>query len=277
MNITDSLEKIRKQKPLIHHITNWVTIYDCANIVRAIGALPVMAHAIEEVEEMTSIANALVLNIGTLTTTLIKSMILAGKKANEKDIPVVLDAVGVGATDLRTDKAREILKEVKISVLKGNSSEIGTLAGVEAETKGVEAISVKGSPTEIAKKLANERNFTVVITGKEDIISDGKDSYICKNGHELMSKFVGTGCMAASLIGVFAAVEKDYAFASAAALCCLGIAGELAAKTAEGPGSYKVNFFDEIYHLNKDSIEKMKKIEKINERKIKRHRFILYN
>jgi hydroxyethylthiazole kinase len=223
-----------------------------------------MAHAIEEVEQMTLIANALVLNIGTLTTTLIEAMILAGKKANEKNIPVILDAVGVGATDLRTGKAKEILKEVKISILKGNSSEIGTLAGVEAETKGVEAISVKGNLAEIAKRLADERNFTVVITGKEDIISDGKDSYICKNGHELMSKFVGTGCMAASLIGAFAAVERNCAFASASALCCFGIAGELAAKTAQGPGSYKVNLFDEIYRLNKDSIEKMKKIEKIS-------------
>lgn len=263
MNIPDSLEKIRDQKPLVHHITNWVTIYDCANVVRAIGALPVMAHAIEEVEQMTSIADALVLNIGTLTTTLVESMILAGKKANEKNIPIVLDAVGVGATNLRTGKVKEILKEVKISILKGNSSEIGTLAGLEAETKGVEAISVKGNLVEIAKKLADKENLTVVITGKEDIVSDGKDSLVCKNGHELMSKFVGTGCMAASVIGAFAAVEKNCTSASVSALCCFGIAGEQAAKTAQGPGSYKVNFFDEIYRLNKDSIEKMKKIEKI--------------
>ncbi|GAG58704.1 unnamed protein product [marine sediment metagenome] len=161
MSISETLRKIKEQRPLVHHITNWVTIYDCANIVRAIGALPVMAHAIEEVEQMTSISSALVLNIGTLTVDLAESMILAGKKANEKNIPVILDAVGAGATDLRTNKAAEILEKVKISVLKGNSSEIGTIAGAEAETKGVEAISVKGNLVEISKKLASKRNLNL--------------------------------------------------------------------------------------------------------------------
>lgn len=262
MNISETLRKIKEQRPLVHHITNWVTIYDCANIVRAIGALPVMAHAIEEVEQMTSISSALVLNIGTLTVDLVESMILAGKKANEKNIPVILDAVGAGATDLRTNKAVEILEKVKISVLKGNSSEIGTIAGAEAETKGVEAISVKGNLVEISKKIASERNLTVVITGKEDIISNGKDTYICKNGHDMMGSFVGSGCMAASVIGTFAAVEKDYTLASTNALSFIGIAGELAAKTAKGPASYKTIFFDEIFNLDKNKIEEMIKIEK---------------
>ncbi len=265
MSISETLMKIKEQRPLVHHITNWVTIYDCANIVRAIGALPVMAHAIEEVEQMTSISSALVLNIGTLTVDLAESMILAGKKANEKNIPVILDAVGAGATDLRTNKAAEILEKVKISVLKGNSSEIGTIgtiAGAEAETKGVEAISVKGNLVEISKKLASKRNLTVVITGKEDIISNGKDTYICKNGHDMMGSFVGSGCMAASVIGTFAAVEKDYALASTNALSFIGIAGELAAKTAKGPASYKTIFFDEIFNLDKNKIEEMIKIEK---------------
>lgn len=263
MYISDCLEKIRQKKPLIYHITNWVTIYDCANITRAIGALPVMAHAKEEVEQMASIADALVLNIGTLTTDLIESMILASVSANKKGIPVILDAVGAGATDFRTQKTKEILKQVKISVLKGNSSEIGTIAGVEAETRGVEAISVKGNLAEIAKHLAIMENITVVITGKEDIISNGTETYICKNGHNMLGKFVGTGCMSASLIGVFCAVEKDYAFASAAALSCFGIAGELAAENAKGPGTYKISFFDEIFNLNSTSIDKLKKIEKI--------------
>jgi len=263
MNIIENLQKIREQKPLIHHITNWVTIYDCANIVRVIGGLPVMAHAPEEVEQMTSISSALVLNIGTLTVDLVKSMVLAGKKANEKNIPVILDIVGAGATDLRTNKAEEILNKINISILKGNSSEIGTIAGVEAETRGVEAISVKGNPVEIAKKLAYKKELTVVITGKEDIISNGKDVYICKNGHPMMSCFVGSGCMAASAIGTFAAVEKNYTLASANALSLLGIAGELAVKTAKGPETYKVNFLDKIFNLDKDLIEKMKKIIKI--------------
>jgi hydroxyethylthiazole kinase len=263
MDIIENLQKIIDGKPLIHHITNWVTIYDCANVVRATGGLPVMAHAPEEVEQMTSISGALVLNIGTLTVSLVKSMILAGKKANEKNIPVVLDVVGAGATDLRTDKANEILNKVSVSILKGNSSEIGTIAGVKAETRGVEAISVTGDPIEIAKKLALEKNLTVVITGKEDIISNGKDVYICKNGHPMMGCFVGSGCMASSVIGTFAAVEKDYAIASANALSLFGIAGELAAKTAKGPASYKTNLVDEIFNINESKIRKMTRLEKI--------------
>lgn len=257
-----AVKKIKEQKPLIHHITNWVTIYDCANVVRAIGALPVMAHAAEEVEQMVSISGALVLNIGTLTTDLVKSMILAGRKANEKDIPVVLDVVGAGATDLRTEKAEEILSEVKVSILKGNSSEIGTLAGADAETKGVEAISVKGDLVEISKNLAGKNNLTVAITGEEDIISNGKDVYICRNGHPMMGKFVGSGCMSASVLGAFAAVEKDYALASAYALSFLGIAGELASETAKTPDSYKAALFDRLYELGEDEINRMKKIEK---------------
>jgi len=260
--VTEILDKVKEQKPLVHHITNWVTIYDCANIVRAIGALPVMAHAKEEVEQMTSIAGALVLNIGTLTVDLVEAMILAGKKANEKKVPVILDAVGVGATKLRDDKALEILEKVHVDIVKGNSSEIGKLAGAKAETKGVEAMSVEGDLIEIANKLANDRKCTVVITGKEDIISNGKEVYLCQNGHDMMGKFVGTGCMAASVIGAFAAVEKDYAKAAASALVCFGIAGELAARTSNGPGTYKEHFYDEIFNLDNDTIIDMIKLEK---------------
>ena len=263
MNIIENLQIIREQKPLIHHITNWVTIYDCANVVRVTGGLPVMAHSPEEVEQMTSISSALVLNIGTLTLDLVKSMILAGRKANEINMPIVLDIVGAGATDLRTEKANELLNKVNVSILKGNSSEIGTIAGVEAETKGVEAISVKGDLLEIAKKLAGEKNLTVVITGKEDIISNGRDVYICKNGHPMMGCFVGSGCMASSVIGTFAAVEKDFALASSNALSFFGIAGELAAKEARGPGSYKIALMDEIFNIDENKIKKMAKLEKI--------------
>ena len=153
-----TLEKIRKQKPLVHHITNWVTIYDCAHATRCIGALPVMAHAKEEVEQMTGIAQALVLNIGTLTPELVEAMILAGKQANRNSIPVVLDAVGAGATDLRTDKAMEIMDAVHVDVIKGNAGEIATVAGGSAEVKGVESMGVEGDPVAIAKELARARN-----------------------------------------------------------------------------------------------------------------------
>ena len=265
MNAGNLLEKIRKEKPLVHHITNWVTIYDCANIVRAIGGLPVMAHAHEEVEQMAGIASALVLNIGTLTVDIIDAMILAGKKANEKGIPVVLDAVGVGATDLRTNKAFEILNTIHVDIIKGNASEIAKLAGEAVVTRGVESTKVERNLVWLAKDLASKRKAVVAITGKEDIISNGKDTYICKNGHDMMGKIVGTGCMAASVIGAFAAVERDYCKAAAAALACFGIAGELASKDAKGPGSYKEGFYDEIYNLSKEKVEQMKKLEIVEE------------
>jgi len=223
--------------------------------------LPVMAHAKEEVEQMTSIASALVLNIGTLTTSFVESMILAGKKANEKNIPVVLDAVGVGATDLRTNKAKEILENVKVNIIKGNASEIATLAGVKAETKGVEAAKVEANLIDIAKKLSNEKDAVVVITGKEDIIANKDEVFLVKNGHEMMSNFVGTGCMATSVIASFAAVEKDYLKAATAALSTFGIAGELASRRHTGPGTYKEYMYDELFNLDEDSIKDMQKIE----------------
>ncbi len=263
LEIYELLNKIRAGKPLVHHITNWVTIYDCANITRTTGALPVMAHALEESAEMVSIASALVLNIGTLTPQLIESMISAGKAANQKGIPIVLDAVGAGATKLRTDSANRILKEINVDIIKGNSAEIGILVGANAEVKGVEAISVEGDIVEIGKTLAKNQKAVVVITGKQDIVSNGIKTYLINNGHEMMGCIVGTGCMAASVIGCFAAVEKDYALASASALVCFGIVGELAAKSARcnGPGTFKELFYDEMYNLNSEKIKKLENFE----------------
>ena len=260
--ISDIFERVKKEKPLIHHITNWVTIYDCANMTRAFGALPVMAHAGEESADMAGIASALVLNIGTLTPQLVESMIKAGLKANERLIPVVLDAVGVGATKLRDEKAFELLEKVKITILKGNSSEIARLAGKDVITRGVESSKVDADMITIAKELADVRRLCVVVTGQEDIVSDSSSVYVVANGHPMMGSIVGTGCMAASVIGSFAAVERDTALASAAALTCYGIAGELAAGKSNGPGSFKSNFYDEVYNLDRAKIERMQKIEK---------------
>lgn len=265
MEVYELLERIRENKPLIHHITNWVTIYDCANITRATGALPVMAHAIEESADMVSIASALVLNIGTLTPQLIESMISAGKRANEKGIPIVLDAVGAGATKLRTESTHRILNELKVDIIKGNSGEIANIAGAEAEVKGVESMRVEGDPIDIVKVFASQKVSKVVITGKQDIISNGKDTYLVNNGHEMMGRIVGTGCMATSVIGCFAAIEKDYVFAATSALVCFGIAGELAAKSdnSKGPGTYKEVFYDELFNLNKEKIKKLEKYIRI--------------
>lgn len=257
-----SLKSIRETKPLVHHITNWVTIYDCANMTRAFGALPVMAHSREEAADMTAIASALVLNIGTLTTDLIDAMIISAKAANEKNIPVVLDAVGVGATKFRDDMAAKILDSVHVDVIKGNYSEIAKLAGEDAQTKGVEATSIDADPKIIAKEYADSRSCVVVMTGKEDIISDGKRGFIVKNGHDSMGSIVGTGCMAASVIGTFAAVNPDYCDAAKDALCYFGIAGELAAEKSGGPGTFKMHFYDEVAGLSDENAQSKLNFEK---------------
>ena len=261
MDIYGILEKVRTQKPLVHHLTNWVTIYDCANIVKVLGASPVMAHAKEESGDMAKLGSSLVLNIGTLTPDFIESMKVAAKSANKKGIPVILDVCGAGATPFRDEKSFELLDGVKIDVIKGNASEIARIAGENVQTKGVDSVDVEKDLIDIARQLAKKRNATVVITGKEDIVADKDRHYIVKNGHELMAHVVGTGCMASSVIGTFCAVEKDLAKASAAALACFGIAGELAAKESKGPGSFKESLYDNIYRLDKDTIEKMQRIE----------------
>ena len=254
------LSKIRSQKPVIHHLTNWVTIYDCANVVKVLGASPVMAHAKEEVAEMAKIASALVLNIGTLTVDFIEAMKIAAKSANEKGIPVVLDACGCGATQLRNQKTFELLKDVRIDVLRGNASEIAKVAGEDVKTKGVDATEIEKDLIEVARHVAQQHKCTVVITGKEDIVADEKQVYIVKNGHEMLTHVVGTGCMATSVIGTFAAVEKDLTYASAAALSCFGIAAECAAKDAAGPASFKEILFDCLYNLDKKTVNKMQQI-----------------
>jgi len=259
MNIYELLEKVRSQKPVVHHLTNWVTIYDCAQIVKSLGASPVMAHAKEEVAQMAQIASALVLNIGTLTPDFVEAMKLAAKSANKKGIPVVLDVCGAGATELRDKKALELLNEARIDIIKGNSSEIARVAGENVMTKGVDAGNVEKDLIIVAKNLAKKYNCTVVITGKEDIVTDPNKVYIVKNGHQMMTYVVGTGCMAASVIGAFSAVEKDLALASAAALSCFGIAAECAAAKSKGPMEFKQNIFDCIYLLDKDTISKMQK------------------
>jgi hydroxyethylthiazole kinase len=255
------LKMIRETKPLVHHITNWVTIYDCANMTRSFGALPVMAHAPEEAAEMTGIASALVLNIGTLTTELIDSMLISARAANDKNIPVVLDAVGVGATTLRDDMAAKILESVKVDIIKGNYSEIAKLAGENAITRGVEATSIEADPKMVAKEFAKARSCVVVMTGVEDIISNGVNTFVVKNGHELMGSIVGTGCMAASVIGSFAAVNEDYCDAAKDALCYFGIAGQLAAEKSAGPGTFKTYFYDDVFNLTDEKAQSMMNFE----------------
>ncbi|MEA2081787.1 MAG: hydroxyethylthiazole kinase [Elusimicrobiota bacterium] len=260
MQTWELLEKVRKEKPLVHHITNWVTIYDCANIVKSFGASPVMAHAKEEAADMASLASSLVLNIGTLTNEIIESMKLAAGAANKKGIPVVLDVCGAGATRFRDEKVEELLSEVKINIIKGNASEIARVAGMEVKTKGVDSGKVDADFQDMASALASAKSAMVVITGAEDIVSDGTAVYKVSNGTDMMGKIVGTGCMAASVIGAFSAVGTDLARASAAALVCFGIAAEIASGISTGTGSFKEDLFDCVYNLNREQIESLEKL-----------------
>lgn len=254
------LEKVHSVKPVVHHLTNWVTIYDCANVVKTLGASPVMAHAKEELAEMTGIADALVLNIGTLTVDFIEAMKLAAASANAKGIPVVLDCCGAGATSLRDAACLELIDQVRIDVIKGNASEVARVSGMQVRTKGVDAAVVSTALAEIAAELATRRSCTVVITGEEDIVSGNGTTYYVRNGHPMMADIVGTGCMAASVIGTFAAVEKDYGRAAVAGLVCLEIAAELAAESSRGTGSFKENLFDRLYTLDKEAIDRRQKV-----------------
>jgi hydroxyethylthiazole kinase len=257
----DLLQKVRRESPVVHHLTNWVTIYDCAQIVKTLGGSPVMAHAPEEVAHMTRIASALVLNIGTLTVDFVEAMKTAAATANQKGIPVILDVCGAGATDLRDRKAAELLDRVKINIIKGNASEIARVSGAEVRTKGVDAAEVGTDLESLARTLAARRQATVVITGKVDIVAGTRGIYRVKNGDALMTHVVGTGCMAASVIGAFAAVESDFPRAAACALTCYGIAAELAAEKSSGPASFKAALFDCLYNLDQPTIEKMQRIE----------------
>jgi hydroxyethylthiazole kinase len=257
----DLLERVRQQKPVVHHLTNWVTIYDCAQVVKTLGASPVMAHAQEEVSEMAQIASALVLNIGTLTVDFVEAMKLAARSANRKGIPVVLDACGAGATTLRDGKCLELLNEVRVDVIKGNASEVARVSGESVKTRGVDATEVGGDLIRLAEKLADQRKATVVVTGKVDIATDGRTTHLVKNGHPLLTQVVGTGCMATSVIGAFAAVEPHLSLAAASGLACYGIAAELAAEQARGPASFKERLFDCLYNLDRETVGRMQRIE----------------
>ncbi len=266
IQIGQTLEELRQKKPIIHHITNYVTVNDCANIVLAIGASPIMADDIGEVEAITAISSALVLNIGTLNQRTISSMLAAGKKANQRNIPVILDPVGAGASELRNQTVTRLLEQVKISILRGNMSEIRFISGLEASTKGVDAAESDiaksdQSGMEIAKSLAKKLNAVVAITGATDLISDGKRTVQIQNGHPMLSYVTGTGCMSTSLVGAFAGVTSDYFLAASAGITCMGIAGEIAYETAgsKGTGSYHGAIIDSISTLNPQMIVKKAK------------------
>jgi len=261
MDIYPFIRAVRERQPLVHHLTNWVTIYDCAQVVKSFGASPVMAHAPEEAGDMAALASALVLNIGTLTSEFVESMKIAARAANKKNIPVVLDVCGAGATPFRDRKSLELLDAVKISVIKGNSSEIARVAGLRVRTRGVDATDVREDLSRVAGELAAARGCTVVVTGREDIVAASGGLFVVKNGHEIMSRVVGTGCMAASVIGTFAGASPDRTVeAAAAGLAAFEIAAELAAGRSNGPGTFKQNLFDAIFTLSEEEASSMQRV-----------------
>ena len=252
----DSLRRLREAKPLVHQITNYVVMNETANATLALGALPVMAHAQEEVEEMAAIAGALVLNIGTLSPHWVDAMVLAGKVANERGIPVVLDPVGVGATIYRTETAKRILDQVDVSVLRGNAGEVATLVGVAAEVRGVESIGAAASPAELAREAGRQLGLVASITGPVDHVSDGETVVAIANGDPLMATITGTGCMSSALTGCFLAVNANTPLAAAVeALVAFGVAGEDAAVGARGPGSFHVALYDALAALDPDTLD----------------------
>ncbi|MDQ3911246.1 MAG: hydroxyethylthiazole kinase [Actinomycetota bacterium] len=251
MKAEEALRTIADEKPLVHHVTNYVTVNLVANVTLSTGALPVMAHAREEVAEMVSLASALVVNIGTLDPPFVEAVMLAGRRANEKGVPIVLDPVGAGATSFRTRTAERLLSDLEIAAVCGNAGEVATLAGLDAEVRGVESLT--GDAETAARKAASSLDTTVAATGEIDYVSDGESTLAVANGHPLMARVVGSGCASTAVVGVFAAVGGAKAETVAHALAYFGRAGEVAAEGSEGGGTFEPRLIDAIVRLAEGS------------------------
>jgi hydroxyethylthiazole kinase len=249
------LTRIREEKPLVHNITNFVVMNFTANTLLAMGASPVMAHAPNEVEEMVSLARALVINIGTLSDPWIEAMLLAGKKANAKGVPIVFDPVGSGATSLRTGTTRRIVQDLKLAIIRGNASEILSIGSSGTVTKGVDSLHDVDQVAEMARGTARQTGAVVAVTGKVDLITDGTRVIRCRNGHALMGRVTGTGCAATATIAAFAAVTPDAMEAAAAGLSFFGLAGEMAAAKALSPGSFMIALIDALYDMTPEDLQ----------------------
>ena len=265
--LQNMLENVRKSCPLIHNITNYVTVNDCANIVIACGASPIMADDGEEVAEITTICSGLHINIGTLNSRRVSSMLIAGKRANELNHPVVLDPVGVGVSKFRTQTAMQLLEEVKFTVIRGNISEIKSLASGIGATKGVDADVVDKVTEEnlddvitLAKAFAEKTGTVIAITGAIDIVADSNKAYCIRNGHPMMSSVTGTGCQLSAMTAAFVAANPDHPLeAAAAAVAAMGYAGEVAYNRLtemDGNATYRNYIIDAIYNMTPEMLEK---------------------
>ena len=267
------LKNVKIKTPLVHCITNYVTVNDCANILLACGGSPIMADDEDEVEEITSICNALVINIGTLNKRSIQSMMKAGIKANEMNHPVILDPVGAGASDLRTSTTFQLMDKIKFSVIRGNISEIKTVSQGSGTTKGVDA-DVSDAVTDenldktiaYAKQLSAKTGAVIAITGAIDIVADSSKAYVIRNGNAMMSKVTGTGCMLTAVIAAFCAANPaQLTEAVAAAVSAMGLCGELAysrmLNNGGGTSTYRSYIIDEMSKMDETVLERGMKIE----------------
>ncbi|MCI8918746.1 MAG: hydroxyethylthiazole kinase [Eubacterium sp.] len=260
-------DRVRQKSPLVHNITNYVTVNDCANMLLACGGSPIMADEVEDAVEITEICSSLVINIGTLNRQTIPAMFAAGKRANELGHPVVLDPVGAGASRLRTDTARKLLDEVRFAVIRGNVSEIKTLALGSGTTKGVDADAADRVAEEnldeavlSAKEFAGRTGAVIVMTGAVDIVADRERAFRIRNGCSMMSSITGTGCQLSALVAAFAAASPEHPLeAAAAAVCAMGLCGEIAYRrlsALDGNSSYRNYIIDAMYHLTPEELEK---------------------
>ena len=259
-----TLRELREKKPLVHQITNYVVMNETANATLALGALPVMAHAREEVEEMVGLASALVINIGTLSPQWVEAMLLAGRAASARGIPVVLDPVGAGATAYRTETAQRILDEVAVTVLRGNAGEVATLVGAEAEVRGVESIASGLEPEELAREAGRQLGVVASVTGPVDHVSDSVRTLAVANGHPLLATVTGTGCISSALTGCFLAAKPEEPLEAAAeALAALGVAAEDAAEGAAGPGTFHARLYDALAALDPETLDGRARISEL--------------
>ncbi len=259
--VWSDIQAIKKNSPLIHNITNYVVMEQTANSLLAIGASPVMAHAVEEAQDMATIANSLVLNIGTLSSAWIEAMLLALKTANSKSIPIVFDPVGSGATPYRMKTANSILSHGAVTVIRGNTSEIVSLNGNQSLSRGVDSLLNASDYQEQAKMLAIQKKCIVWMSGKTDVVTNGQMLILIHNGHSLMEKVTGMGCTATAITGAFLAVNQNPLLGSAHAAILMGIAGEIAAKKGNGPGSFKLAFIDALYNISLNEIKERMRVD----------------
>ncbi len=257
------LERVRQAQPVVHAITNWVTAGDVANVLEAIGARPVLAIAQEEVAEIVSRADSLMLNLGTPTSERVKAMILAGQKANKLQKPVALDPVGAGGSPFRDDLLRRLLSDLRVHVIRGNGAEIGALAGAGGKLRGVTAAEGPPDIVGAARTVCLRTGAVVAVSGERDLIVGKGRSMEVRNGHPWMGRVTGMGCMSTAMIAAFLAVEKDPMIGTLAALACFGVAGEHAGRRAAGPGTFKPALLDALSMIAPGDIEEGARLEEV--------------